>query len=146
MDSREKPPATVERFPPLPRLPEPPVFPADPRQRLTAGVIGALVEALASGTADAGPNFRTGFQASSVDLGRLQSVLAAVVERFDESALEERWSEVFDWTWRVIRSWVQRCKAAKIERCGRAIHVELETQDDHGVYKYAFDVFPRREP
>jgi uncharacterized protein YprB with RNaseH-like and TPR domain len=57
---------------------------------------------------------------------------------------KERWDEVFSWMRRLLRSWVQRCKLVKIERQELGIRVELDTQDDHGYYKYGFDVFPRK--
>lgn len=91
-----------------------------------------------------GPNLSSGFHASAVDLGRLQSTLQRGLTRFDQVQLEARWEEIFDWIRRVLRSWVQRCKSMRIERHDDAIYIELETQDDRGYYSYAFDVFPRR--
>lgn len=92
----------------------------------------------------AGPNLSTGFHASAVDVGRLQGALENGLRRFDDAQLESRWSEIFDWICRVARSWVQRCKQMRIERRQAGIHLQLETQDDLGYYKYEFDVFPRR--
>jgi len=135
----------VTPFPPIPKLPKPPLFAADPRQSSSAHVIGAIA-GIARGTMNvSGPNLSTGFHASAVELGRLQSVLERGLARFDDAQLEARWNEVFDWIRRVARSWVQRCKKMHIERRELGIRIELETQDDLGHYEYAFDVFPRRK-
>lgn len=91
----------------------------------------------------AGPNLTTGFRASSVDLGRLQTELARGIARLDAEQLEERWDEAFTWMHRFLASWVQRCKRMKIERQELGVRVELETQDDRGYYNYSFYVFPR---
>lgn len=92
----------------------------------------------------AGPNLSTGFYASAVDLGRLQTELARGMEHLDATQLEERWDEVARWLRSALGSWVQRCKHMKLDRREQGIHIELETQDDHGYYSYAFDVFPGR--
>ena len=92
----------------------------------------------------AGPNLTTGFCASSVDLGRLQDELQKGIARLNVAQLDERWDEVLSWMHRLLRAWVQRCKLMKIERRELGIHIALETQDDHGYYKYEFDVFSRR--
>ena len=91
----------------------------------------------------AGPNLSTGYHASAVNLGELQSVLAKSISRLSSEQLANRWSEVFDWLQRTLRVWVQRCKQLKIERNELGIHIEIETQDDHGYYRYSFDVFPK---
>ena len=91
-----------------------------------------------------GPNLSTGFYASAVDVGRLQAALEHGLARFDETQLETRWDEIFDWIRRVARTWLQRCKRMRIERRKTGIRIELETQDDFGYYEYGFDVFPRR--
>jgi hypothetical protein len=44
-----------------------------------------------------------------------------------------------------IRAWVQRCKLMTIRPRREGIHVSLQTQDDHGYYRYEFDVLPGRE-
>jgi hypothetical protein len=105
--------------------------------------LGALTTA-AKGMRLAGPNLKTGFHAASVDLARLQTALARGILRFDVELLEARWSEVFDWMLAALRAWVQRAKRVRIERRENGVHIELETQDDHGYYSYAFDVFPGR--
>jgi hypothetical protein len=135
----------VTLFPPIPRVPKPPQFPADPRQSSTAHVIGAIA-GIARGTMHvSGPNLSTGFHASAVDLGRLQSVLERGLARFDDGQLKTRWDEVFDWIRRVARTWIQRRKALHIQLRELGIRIELETQDDLGHYEYRFDVFPRRK-
>jgi len=105
--------------------------------------VAGAIAGVAEGTMQlAGPNFSSGFRASAVDLGRLQTVLSRGVARLDVDQIEQRWDEVFDWMRRVLRGWVQRCKHMKIERRGSGIRVEVEAQDDHGYYSYGFDVFP----
>jgi hypothetical protein len=134
--------SNVVPFPPLPPVPRAPRLPIDPRQTRASHVIGALAR-VAEGTMRlSGPNFTTGFHASAVDLGRLQAALARGVARLDETQVEARWDEIFAWMLRVLRSWVQRYKHARIERREAGIRVEIETQDDHGYYSYGFDVFP----
>jgi hypothetical protein len=88
----------------------------------------------------AGPNLVRGFHASSVDLGRLQDALRRGVRRFDDAGLEARWPDVLAWIRRVIAQWVQRYKRLKIERHAGGVHIEIETQDDRGYYRYEFDV------
>jgi hypothetical protein len=134
----------VARFPPLPAIPPAPQQPPDERQAKTVQVIGGLASAVESEMQVAGPNLTTGYYASSVDLGRLQAELVKGVARLTAAQLEERWDEVFSWMRRLLHSWVQRCKLVKIERQELGIRVELETQDDHGYYKYGFGVFPRK--
>jgi hypothetical protein len=134
----------VTPFPPLPRLPKAPRLPADPRQSGSAHTIGAIAGIAGSEMHIRGPNLSTGFYASAVDIGRLQAALEHGLARFDETLLETRWNEIFDWIGRVARTWVQRCKGMRIERRQMGIRIELETQDDLGYYEYGFDVFPRR--
>jgi hypothetical protein len=134
----------VARFPPLPAVPPAPLHPPDERQTQTRQIIGGLAGAVEADVQVAGPNLTTGFSASSVDLGRLQSELQKGIARLNAAQLDERWDEVFSWMHRLLRAWVQRCKLMKIERKELGIRIELETQDDHGYYKYEFDVFSRR--
>jgi hypothetical protein len=135
---------SVARFPPLPAIPPAPQQPPDERQAKAVQIIGGLASAVETEMEVAGPNLTTGYYASSVDLGRLQAELGKGVVRLTAAQLEERWDEVFSWMRRLLRSWVQRCKLVKIERQELGIRVELETQDDHGYYKYGFDVFSRK--
>jgi hypothetical protein len=134
----------VTAFPPLPRPPKTPRLPVDPRQSSSAHVIGAVAGPARGEMQVSGPNLSTGFYASAVDIGRLQAALERGLARFDDSQLETRWDEIFDWIRRVARMWVQRCKRMRIERRQVGIRIELETQDDLGYYEYGFDVFPRR--
>ncbi len=142
--TRDDAPNSVVAFPPLPRVPAPPVLPSDTRQTQAAHIIGVVAKAAQSTMEVSGPNLVRGFHASAVDLGQLQHTLERGLGRFDDAQIESRWSEVFDWIRRVLRAWVQRCKQMKIERAERGIRIELETQDDLGYYHYAFDVFPSR--
>jgi hypothetical protein len=136
--------SSVARFPPLPAIPPAPQQPPDERQARAGQVIGGLASAVETEMQLAGPNLTTGYYASSIDLGRLQAELGKGVARLTAAQLEERWDEVFSWMRRLLRSWVQRCKLVKIDRQELGIRVELETQDDHGYYRYGFDVFPRK--
>jgi len=137
-----KPAGRVVSFPPLPRIPAPPVLPDDPRQRRAGHILGKIAVVAQASMEVAGPNLVRGFHASAVDLGRLQDALRRGLSRFDSAQLEARWPEVFGWLRRVITGWVQRCKHLKIERLASGIHIEIQTQDDHGYYRYEFDVMP----
>jgi hypothetical protein len=130
----------VVRFPPIPRVPPPPVLLEDPRQVHARRIIGAVAKLAQASMEVAGPNFVKGFHASAVDLGRLQHALERGLARFEAAQIEARWSEVLDWIQRVVGAWVQRRKHLKIERFETGIRVELQTQDDLGYYDYAFDV------
>ena len=107
-------------------------------------VLGVLTEhtgpSMRLGTA----NLTMGYHAAALDLGRLQEVLGKGIARFDMTLVELRWDDVLDWMRAVLRAWVQRYKRLRIERRENGIHVEIDTQDDHGYYSYAFDVFPGR--
>ncbi len=71
---------------------------------------------------------------------------AASRSRFSTEQRDARWNdELFPWILRVLATWVQRRKHVAIERVAEGIHIELETQDDLGYYRYMFDVFPLRE-
>ena len=140
----DAPDGGVVRFPPVPRVPPPPLLSEDPRQVTAARIIGAVAKVAQTSMEVGGPNLVKGFHASAVDLGRLQQALERGLSRFDYAQIEARWSEVFDWIRRVVGAWVQRYKHMKIERFERGIRIELETQDDHGYYHYTFDVFPHR--
>lgn len=132
----------VAPFPPLPPIPPPPKLPADGRQSAVKRIVGALTDFAEGDMGVAGPNLSTGFYASAVDVGRLQAELTQGISRLTAAQFEQRWEEVFDWIRRMLRTWVQRCKQMKIERREGGIRIELETQDDHGYYKYGFDAFP----
>jgi hypothetical protein len=69
------------------------------------------------------------------------------IARFDISQVRERWDEdLFTWMRTATFSWVQRCKLLQMTIGENAVRVVLETQDDHGYYHYAFDVFPGATP
>ena len=133
-------------FPPLPRLPAPPRLPFDVRHERTARVISSLAAEVTSAAQTAGPNFATGFYASAVNAGKLQATLERGLSRFSIEQRDARWKDkIFPWILRVLATWVQRRKHVAIERVDDGIHIELETQDDLGYYRYMFDVFPLRE-
>jgi hypothetical protein len=119
-------------------------LPADPRQAGSTRIIDAIARGVQLDVESRGPNMSSGFHASAVDVGRLQSALERGLARFDGAQVEARWDEIFDWIRRVVRAWVQRCKRMRIERRETGIRIELETQDDLGYYEYGFDVFPSR--
>ncbi len=135
----------VTPFPPLPPIPAPPRLPHDSRQCTVARIVGVLADVAETDMNVAGPNLTKGFYASAVDVGQLQAELAHGISRLSLAQLDERWDEVFDWIGRVLRSWVQRCKQMRIVRHEGGIRIEFETQDDHGYYKYGFDVVPRKQ-
>jgi hypothetical protein len=135
----------VIAFPPLPPVPRPPRLPPDPRQRTAAHIVGSIADMAHKTMRVAGPNFATGFHASAVDLGGVQTALGRGIARLDMGQVEARWDEVRDWMLDVLRVWVQRCKGMNFERHENGVHVELETQDDHGYYSYEFDVFPGKQ-
>ena len=89
-----KPAGRVVSFPPLPRIPAPPVLPDDPRQRRAGHILGKIAEVAQTSMDVAGPNLVRGFHASAVDLGRLQDALRRGLSRFDSAQLEARWPEV----------------------------------------------------
>ena len=99
----------VAPFPPIPRAPKAPQLPADPRQSNSAHTIGAIAGIAGSAMRVSGPNLSTGFYASAVDVGRLQAALEHGLARFDNSQLEARWDEIFDW---IRRSLGRGCNAA----------------------------------
>ena len=123
-------------FPPVAAVPPPPRLGADSRQAGSAQLIGRISELVTGHAEGRGPNLTTGYHASAVDIGKVQRALEDGLRRFDDTALEARWS--------VLRAWIQRVKMMRVERAGGGIRVELETQDDLGYYTYGFDVFPRR--
>jgi hypothetical protein len=122
----------VVPFPPLPRAPRPPRLPPDPRQRQASHIIGAIAGAARRSMRLVGPDFASGFHASSVDMGRLQAALARGVAGLDMRQVDSRWDEVREWMLGVLRTWVQRYKKLHIERRESGVRVELETQDDQG--------------
>ena len=109
-------------------------------------MISSLAAEVTSAAQTAGPNFATGFYASAVNAGKLQATLERGLSRFSIEQRDARWKDkIFPWILRVLATWVQRRKHVAIERVDDGIHIELETQDDLGYYRYMFDVFPLRE-
>jgi len=136
--------AEVVRFPPLPRLPEPPSLEVDERQRNYAHIVDMLADSLspADGSITTS-NMSRGFRASAVDLGALQSALAEALAAFDMTQVRQRWEEdLFEWMRRLVLTWVQRCKELRFELAENGVRITLMTQDDCGYYRYEFDVFP----
>lgn len=140
--------SNVVAFPPpkppaLPPIPEPPRFPPDPRQQRFVAIVGGLNRQLSGAAHIVNSNVSTGFPASAPDIGKLQSVLASSIERMDMRAVRKRWKgEVSPWFEHVVLTWVQRCKEMRSVVRRNGVHVRLRSQDDHGYYFFAFDVFP----
>ena len=134
--------AQIAKFPPLPKVPEAPVGPADERQRNTQRIVGNIAAQTPGVVGHV--NDPRGFRASAVDVGRLQGLLEKGLGRFDEAQLIDRWEELRSWMSALVLEWVQRVKMLRIERRELGIRVELQTQDDLGYYDFAFDVFPKR--
>ncbi|MCC6810752.1 MAG: hypothetical protein IT381_25205 [Deltaproteobacteria bacterium] len=75
----------------------------------------------------------------------MKDALEHGIRQFTKAQLRARWEDdVRDWMHEVLRAWVQRCNQRTLECLENGVHVELETQDDRGYYRYVFDVFPGR--
>jgi hypothetical protein len=138
----------VARFPPLPPMPDPPTGLVDERQQAFGAFSSRIGEALDGESAQVGViNVVTGYPAAAVNLGELQEVLEAALQRFDMKEVRDRWDDdVFVWLRRVLLAWVQRCKFIHFDlESERGIHIQLQTQDDRGYYQYEFDIFPGRQ-
>jgi hypothetical protein len=141
--------ADVARFPPLPEIPLPVATSPDERQQVFHRIIGGLAGGMSDQGQVATANTAAGYRASAVDLGALQILLSAAIVRFDITQVQDRWKEdLFDWMRRAVLTWVQRCKMLRMTIEEHGIHFVLQTQDDHGYYRYEFDVFPgiKRSP
>jgi len=136
--------AKVLRFPALPPVPEPPSLPGDERQRTFQRIAGRLTEkGLPTDGVTAVINTSFGFPASAVDLGALQNMLGHAIAAFDMARVRERWNEdLFAWMRQALMRWIQRCKHLHFDLEENGIRITIETQDDHGYYRYEFDVFP----
>jgi len=144
MPSRDA--GNVVRFPPLPTRPEAPRFPPDERQGRFERIAGRLGEQIGDEMELKAANTARGFPASAVDLGRLKEALESALGGFDMTLIRERWdADLSAWMAATVMEWVQRCKTFRFDRRAEGIHVEVETQDDHGYYHYAFDIFPGRK-
>jgi hypothetical protein len=128
----------------MPAIPEPPRFAPDPRQQRASRVVGGITHQPASASAsepEPGPVVRTGYPAAAVDLGALQRAIEEGLRGFKLASIAERWNEVEEWLGQCTRTWVQRCKGKNFTLGEHSIEIALETQDDYGYYRYAFDVF-----
>ena len=85
--------------------------------------------------------------AADVRVGALQELLEAMIVEFDMDSLRPEWSEgIQSELMRAIEQWVQRLRELTVELRENGIHVKMQTQDDRGYYRFAFDVFPGRKP
>jgi hypothetical protein len=76
----------------------------------------------------------TGFPASAVDLGRLQTEIERAFAGWSSEEIRSRWrSDVFPWVSQFTRTWVQR-------RSVLHVRIGLDTKDDRGYYHYVFEV------
>jgi len=134
----------VTRIPRLPPPPSPPALGGDPRQETFTRVVSNLQPVAANADMHlAAVNTSTGYCAAAVDIGALKDALECGLKDFTLAQVRERWSDdVCAWMHSVVRTWVQRCKRRKLTCEDRGVHVLLETQDDHGYYRYEFDVLP----
>ena len=130
----------------LPPVPEPPAFGPDPRQETFYSVVGRLIPALSDPDGEVRvASTSTGFPASAVDLGRLQSEMERAFAGWSRKEIRFRWrDDVFPWISQFTRAWVQR-RSILQARCTRlGIRIVLDTKDDRGYYHYVFEVFLRR--
>ena len=126
----------------LPPVPDPPSFGPDPRQEMFYSVIGRLVPALSHPeTKVRVAATSTGFPASAVDLGRLQTELERAFAGWSSKEIRSRWrSDVFPWISQFTRAWVQRRSILRAKPILSGIRIGLDTKDDLGYYRYVFEV------
>jgi len=130
----------------LPPIPEPPSFGPDPRQETFYAIVGRLGTALS----EAGGELRvaatsTGYPASAVDLGRLQSELERALTGWSTREIRTRWrDEVFPWISQFTRAWVQRRSILTAKRTRSGVRIVLDTKDGRGYYHYVFEVFVQK--
>lgn len=126
-------------------MPEPPVVGPDPRQTVFQGIVGALSDAT-RGRVQA-TNTTTGFPASAPSLGEIKDAHERALTRFDMGVVQDRWDkDVGDWLRESLVRWIQRTKSLSTDLRPKGIAVEIETQDDHGYYRYSFDLMLREAP
>jgi hypothetical protein len=131
--------------PSLPPVPEPPSFGPDPRQETFYGIVGRLTSALAEAGEVQVAATGTGFPASAVDLGRLQSEIEFALAGWSSPEVRARWREdVFPWLSRFTRAWVQRRSIFEARRTRTGIRLVLDTKDDRGHYHYVVEAFLNR--
>ena len=126
----------------LPAVPDPPSFGPDPRQEMFYTVIGRLVPALSHPESEVRvAATSTGFPASAVDLGRLQTEIERAFAGWSSKEIRSRWrSDVFPWISRFTRTWVQRRSVLHAKPIRSGIRIGLDTKDDRGYYHYVFEV------
>lgn len=130
----------------LPPIPEPPSFGPDPRQETFYDIVGNLDSALSGAEGEVRvASTATGFPASAVNLGRLQSEIERALAGWSMKEVRGRWrDEVFPWIAAFTRTWVQRRSILRLTRARSGIRIVLDAKDDYGYYHYVFDVFPNR--
>src|SRR5207249_9630100 len=103
----------------LPAVPDPPSFGPDPRQEMFYTVIGRLVPALSHPESQVRvAATSTGFPASAVDLGRLQTEIERAFAGWSSKEIRSRWrSDVFAWISRFTRTW----RYQKATRCQESL-------------------------
>lgn len=115
----------------------------DMRQDQFRRIVGNLGAAIGGHGALGTANVQSGYPASAPDVGRLKDALERGLARFDMVQVRARWDDdVFDWLRLTVKAWVQRCKMLRIRPRVNGVQIRLLTQDDHGYYRYEFDVFP----
>lgn len=140
------PSAQVVHFPPLPPLPEPPRLATDPRQQEFHKIMLGLAQSLGEAVHMQVANTTTGYHASAVDIGRMQTTLCEAVARFDLETMKSRWGvDLRKWVVDFVFSWAQRGKSLHFDWHEGGVRLRLNTQDDLGDYDYAFDVRPGRK-
>lgn len=134
-------------FSPLPEMPEPPVVGDDPRQTKFRGIIGALADATRDHVQLNVTNLDTGYHASAPALGVLKSAHEETLGHFDMRGVRDRWEKDLQrWLSNSLARWIQRTKQVTMKLYPNGIAVEIETQDDHGYYRYCFDIILREGP
>jgi hypothetical protein len=130
----------------LPPVPDPPSFGPDPQQETFYTVVGRLIPALSDADNEVHvAASSTGFPASSVDLGRLQSEIERALGGWSSTEIEARWrDDVFPWISQFTRAWVQRRSILQATRTRSGIRIVLDTKDDRGYYHYVFEAFLNR--
>lgn len=136
----------ILQFPPMPKVPLPPRFPPDPRQRGRDRIVGGLAFQLSEGGMELASGASVeGYPASAVNLGQLKQALEDALSRFAMEQVRARWEQdVRTFVLAIVGAWTQRAKSWGAELRDNGIAIDLETQDDHGYYLYRFDVFPGR--
>ena len=113
------------------------------RQSQFRRIVGNLGAAIGGHGSLSTANVQSGYPAAAPDLGRLKDALERGLARFDMDQVRARWDDdVFEWLRLTVKAWVQRCKMLQIRPRQNGVQIRLMTQDDHGYYRYEFDVFP----